>query len=124
MTLFNLNHSYVVRDLDRQSDPYVKEDRNITEFLIRGAIAKKYPEVKDRAAQRMISKITNALNKAVNKKLDVIELSEDQVEWIRDLLREHAPNGTTANWFIELFDYVEEAAKKDKPEAVAVLSKS
>lgn len=117
---FKLDHSYVVRDIDRQSDPYIREDRQITEFLIRGAIAKKYPEVKERTAQRMISRISNALNKAVNKKEDKIELTEDQVIWLRDLLREHAPNGTTANWFIDLFDYVEALTeKKDEKKVVA-----
>lgn len=109
---FKLDHTYVVRELDKQSDPYIRDNRNITEFLVRGAIQKKYPETKDRQAQRMIARITNKLNDAINKKEDKIELTEDQVLWLRDLLREHPIGGAVANWFIDLLDYVEGLCEK------------
>lgn len=88
----NLNLDYVIREQERnQPGSYFAVNRQVSELLIRFAIDAKYKDgVKDRVIRRVVSPILKALAKAVNEKLDVVELSLEQLTFVLETLEAYA----------------------------------
>jgi hypothetical protein len=103
---FKLDHAYLLRDVD--DSLFKKSPRNLTDFLIRQALASKYKEgIKNRSDQRHASKIQNALTVALKDEKDSVSLTSDQIHWLYDALKDWSAPVAGASWFIELLDYVE-----------------
>jgi hypothetical protein len=115
---FNLNIDYTTRDEDRAG--YFATNRNITEALIRAAIAAKTggndaPKARD-TGFRILARIERALFAAVKAKHDTVDLTKEQVEEIQKALESwQVPTGNRA-WVADLLDYVESLLKSTPKE--------
>jgi len=111
-----IDHDYVVLEHDRAG--YLKKNRNITEFMVRQAIAGKYPngfkEKSERTTQRIAGKVTGAFNTAVLKEQDSITVSLDQAQFLLEVMRDWGVPGTFTPWFLTFFEYLEDAVKKEE----------
>lgn len=102
-----LNLDYIVREHDDAL--FRKASRNITDFLIRQAIAAKYPNgVKVRSEQRIVARLQNALATAMVEEKDVLpQVAADHIQFLYDVLKEWSAPAVLTNWFVTLFDAVE-----------------
>lgn len=106
MKTFKLDHAYLIRDMDDAL--FKKSPRNLTDFLVRQAIAAKYKDgIKNRADQRHAAKIQNVLTGALKDEKNTVELTSDQIRWLYDVLKDWSAPAVAVNWFVDLFDYVE-----------------
>jgi hypothetical protein len=116
---FRCNVDYVVSDADREDlktpdgrlvASAFKENRGVTDFLVRNAIAARYKDgVKDRTVQRTLARVQNAFIRAVRDGEDEVELDEEQLRFVHDTLKEWSvPPGLVA-WHVDLLESIEAA---------------
>lgn len=120
----NLDLDYSVRKVDRDGDSYWKENRQITDAMIRNAISA-HPEKKpDRTTKRALAKVMDKLTEAVNDEDDVIEIDGTELHAIKDaLVAFDTCPGQYYPWVEKLLTHVEklveEEAEREREERLA-----
>lgn len=129
--IVSLCPAYVVSDPDRKakngdgSPSASQKDSTLTWFLVSQALVSKYPptpemamrgvtvgKIKANDAKKIVGKLQNVFQNAVNEEEDSVVLDQTQAEWVRDLIGEWDVDTNWACWRITLFEHLDETITK------------
>ena len=114
----NLKVGYVIRDVQKTSNPYWAHDRQVSEMMIRAALNEKYAQgSKDRSIRKLNGSIEETVDLAINDKRDVIVLDRRSIEHVKDALESWSAPAEYHAHVLRLEDMLAAALKSDVEKA-------
>lgn len=109
MKKLNVNLNYKVRYKEGELKV---SNQQITYNYILGSVNSKYEKGVEGSYRRMLARIFNKLDDAIDKNLDIIELEESELDLIKNALRDGKLPATMAYNAILLEDEIDKALKE------------
>jgi hypothetical protein len=127
----SLRPEYVVSASDRKAKNQdgtpsaSQKDSALTHWILTQVFRSKYPAtpeqqargifigaIKDKDAKKIVGRLQNTLQTAVNKDADWIEIDLTQIEWLHDAVEAWEVSSDWAGWRLTLLEHLDETIKR------------